>query len=293
MPFPVEPLPTDIEALRAIIAAQAAELAAAKAGLVTKTLEVEKLTAQLARLRRMQFDRSSEKITQAIEQLELALEELEAEAATDGLPDDPAALSPPPSTAKPKAGRRRLPAHLPRREVLHAPDSACPSCGGAMRKVGEDVTEVLDYTPARFAVIRHVRPALSCQCCETMAQAPMPSLPIKRGLPSAGLLAQVLIAKYCDHLPLYRQSVIYARDGVELERALLATRANSVCADGVRRSIASLRADWVGKAAALKATLAEAVGRHALAGSVLELPWKSGEPLALGYAAASKSHGLL
>lgn len=249
MPFPVETLPTDIEALRAIIAAQAAELAAAKAGLVTKTLEVEKLTVQLARLRRMQFGRSSEKITQAIEQLELALEELEAEAATDGLPDDPAAASPPPSTAKPKAGRRRLPAHLPRREVLHAPDSACPSCGGAMRKVGEDVTEVLDYTPARFAVIRHVRPALSCRCCETMAQAPMPSLPIERGLPSAGLLAQVLIAKYCDHLPLYRQSVIYARDGVDLERALLA--------------------DWVGKAAALMKPLAEAVGRHALAGPVL------------------------
>ncbi len=138
MPFPVETLPTDIEALRAIIAAQAVELAAAKAGLVTKTLDVEKLTVQLARLRRMQFGRSSEKIAQAIEQLELALEELEAEAATDGLPDDPAALSPPPSRAKPKAGRRRLPAHLPRREVLHAPDSACPSCGP--HRANEDET---------------------------------------------------------------------------------------------------------------------------------------------------------
>ena len=85
---------------------------------------------------------------------------------------------------------------------------------------------LLDYIPARFTVIRHVRPALSCRCCEGMVQAPMPTLPIERGLPSAGLLAPVLIAKYCDHLPLYRQSAIYAREGVDLERSLLASRAS-------------------------------------------------------------------
>ena len=265
MPATAEPLPTDIETLRAIIAAQAAELAAerrcreaseaelaaAKAGLLAKALEVEKLKIQLARLRRMQFGRSSEKIAREIDQLELALEDLETAAAAEGTPADsaePRASSP---ESRAQAGRRKLPEHLPRTEIVHAPFDACPSCGGALRQVGEDVREVLDYIPARFTVIRHIRPALSCRCCESMVQAPMPSLPIERGLPSAGLLAHVLIAKYCDHLPLYRQSAIYAREGVELERSLLA--------------------DWVGKAAALMAPLAEAIARHVLAGSVLHV----------------------
>lgn len=263
MPTAAEPLPTDIETLRAIIAAQAAELAAerrcreaseaelaaAKAGLVAKALEVEKLKVQLARLRRMQFGRSSEKIDREIDQLELALEDLEAGAAAEGMPTVSAQPRAPSPENRAQAGRRKLPEHLPRTEIVHAPHDACPSCGGALRQVGEDVREVLDYIPARFTVIRHIRPALSCRCCEGMVQAPMPSLPIERGLPSAGLLAHVLIAKYCDHLPLYRQSAIYAREGVELERSLLA--------------------DWVGKAAALMAPLAEAIARHVLAGSVL------------------------
>lgn len=230
-------MPTDIAALHAIIAQQAAdlaaerqaracqdsELAAAKAGLVVKALEVEKLKAQLARLRRMQFDRFSEKIDREIEQLELTLEELEATpeaqeaAAAAEIEADTAAASP--GAPQPRRRRRKLPEHLPRTDIVHEPAEACPDCGGALRRVGEDVTEVLDYIPGRFTVIRHVRPARSCRCCETMVQAPMPSLPIERGLPSAGLLAHVLIGKYCDHLPLYRQSLIYAREGVTLERA--------------------------------------------------------------------------
>jgi transposase len=242
-------LPDNIEELRAIIAVQATELAAAKAGLVARTLEVEKLKIQLARLRRLQFGSSSEKITREIEQLELALEDAEAGAAAEAPGCDPGAPVAAPAGGRAKAGRRRLPDHLPRTETVHAPGDACPSCGGALRSVGEDVTEVPDYVPGHFTVIRHIRPALSCRCCGGMVQAPMPSLPIERGLPSSGLLAQVLIAKYCDHLPLYRQSAIYAREGVELERALLA--------------------DWVGKAAALTQPLVDAIGRHVLAGPVL------------------------
>jgi transposase len=242
-------LPDSIEELRAIIAVQATELAAAKAGLVARTLEVEKLKIQLARLRRLQFGSSSEKITREIEQLELALEDAEAGAAAEAPGCDPGAPVAAPAGGRAKAGRRRLPDHLPRTETVHAPGDACPSCGGALRSVGEDVTEVPDYVPGHFTVIRHIRPALSCRCCGGMVQAPMPSLPIERGLPSSGLLAQVLIAKYCDHLPLYRQSAIYAREGVELERALLA--------------------DWVGKAAALTQPLVDAIGRHVLAGPVL------------------------
>ena len=200
---------------------------------MAKALEIEKLKLQIARLRRQQFGRSSEKIAREIEQFELRLEELEAEDAgqTRGAGcircDEAEPIIA--GSKSEKSGRQPLPAHLPRREIVHEPSCACPICGGAMRKVGEDVTEILDYVPGRFEVIRHVRPAFSCRHCESMAQAPMPSLPIERGRPGAGLLAHVLVGKYCDHLPLYRQSGIYAREGVDLDRATLA--------------------DWVGKAA--------------------------------------------
>ena len=102
-----------------------------------------------------------------------------------------------------------MPDSLPRDVVEHAAPCACPKCGGTLRALGEDVTEVLDYVPGSFRVTRHVRPKLSCRSCESIAQAPVPSLPIERGLAGPGLLAHVLVAKYCDHLPLYRQAEIY------------------------------------------------------------------------------------
>ena len=246
----------EVARLRALVAEQAAalkmaqaEAAAAKAGLVAKSLEIEKLKVQIARLRRMQFGRSSEKLGQEIEQLELRLEELEmAEALAVAMDAPGASLS-----SRPKPTRRPLPDHLPRVEVLHEPDGvsgpacACPSCGSlsAWRKVGEDVREVLEYVPGRFEVIRHVRPAFSCRACESMAQAPMPSLPVERGMAGPGLIAQVLIQKYCDHLPLYRQAEIFAREGVEIERSVMA--------------------GWVARAAELVAPLVEAVGAHVMA----------------------------
>ncbi len=266
MRFDLANLPNDIDTLHGIIATQAAdvaterearaaseaELSAAKAGLVAKTLEIEKLKLQIARLRRAQFGRSSEKIERTIDQLELMLEELEADTAVVAATLDapaPDSGESSPSTERKKSGRKPLPAHLPRREVVHEPSCTCPACGGEMRKVGEDVTEVLDYIPGHFEVIRHVRPAFSCRDCESMVQTPMPSLPIERGQPSAGLLAHVLVGKYCDHLPLYRQSGIYAREGVELDRATLA--------------------DWVGKAAWLVSPLIEAIAHHVMAAEKL------------------------
>lgn len=240
-------LPNDIEALRRLVTMQAAELAAARAGLAAKALEIEKLKVQIARLRRQRFGRSSEKLDREIAQLELVLEELEAENDNCDEPVVPAAASAP--EAKTKRGRARLPDHLPRNEVRHEGACACAACGGELRQVGEDVTEILDYVPGRFEVIRHVRPAFSCRRCETMTQAPMPWLPIERGRPGPGLLAHVLVGKYSDHLPLYRQSEIFARDGVELDRATLAF--------------------WVGKVAALVAPLVEAIGRHVMSAEKL------------------------
>lgn len=256
MRFDLDNLPRDIAALHSIIATQAAEgeareaeLAAAKAGLLAKALEIEKLELQIARLRRIQFGRSSEKIARTIEQLELALEELEAQTPIPAAAAGFAAPDAEPASAKKRCGRQPLPVHLPRHEVVHEPSCTCPACGGEMRKVGEDVTEILDYIPGRFEVIRHVRPAFSCRACEGMVQEPMPSLPIERSQPGAGLLAHILVGKYCDHLPLYRQSGIYAREGVDLDRSTLA--------------------DWVGKTAALVSPLIETVAQHVMAAEKL------------------------
>jgi transposase len=238
-------LPSDPDELRAFAAALQVEL-------YGKTLHIEKLKAQLAVLRRARFGRSSEKLDGQVEQLELTIGDLEEGEAEGEARASAAAKSAPMSPAKPRenSGRKPLPAHLPRETVTHPAACACPSCGGTrLTRIGTDVTEVLEYVPSHFKVIRHERPKLACRACETISEPPLPSLPIERGRPGPGLLAQVLIAKYCDHLPLYRQSAIYARSGVELERSTLA--------------------DWVGRAAFLLQPLAEAITRHARAGSVL------------------------
>ncbi len=175
----------------------------------------------------MQFGRRSEHLDGTIEQLELALEELECGRAEQGDGNElavgdelatPPAVSEDLAPAKPK--RKPLPAHLPRDSVEHLPsECCCPDCGGALKKLGEDVSEVLEYVPASFRVIRHVRPKLACATCDRIVQAAAPSRPIAKGLAGPGLLAHVLVAKYCDHLPLYRQSGRYAREGVELDRS--------------------------------------------------------------------------
>jgi transposase len=230
---------------------QTAELTAARAGLREQVLCNEQLKARLARLLRERFGASSEKLRGAIEQLELTLEELETQLAETAPvePEPPRTPEPPPpGEAKParrKPVRKPLPDSLPREIVEHAPPCACPNCGGTLRPLGEDVTEVLEYVPGSFKVIRHVRQKVSCRACETIAQAPAPSLPIQRGLADAGLLAHVLTAKFCDHLPLYRQSEIFARQGIDLDRSTLA--------------------DWVGQTAALVRPLVDAVSAHVMA----------------------------
>lgn len=239
-------LPDDIDELKR-------RVLAAEAGLVVKTLEAEKLKLELARLKRLAFGQSSERIEREIEQLELRLEEIETSAADAApamaaMPDEPASDTASATDAKP---RRQLPEHLTRVTETHEPAScACPRCGSErMRKVGEDITEVLEYVPSRFEVVRHVRPAYSCAKCEAMAQAPMPAMPIPRAIAGASVMAHVVVSKYVDHLPLYRQAEIYARDGLDLDRGLLA--------------------DWVGKAAWLLRPLADRIGAHVMAGSLI------------------------
>ena len=238
-------LPNDIDVLKALLLAQQHIVAGLTEQLNTRSVEIEHLKLQIAKLRRMQFGRKSEKLDHQIEQLELQLEDLQADE-SEAAREMPAADQAP----RKKSVRRPLPDHLPRDEKMYPPPGeACPACGGGLRPLGEDVAEQLEWIPGSFRVIRHVRPKLSCKCCDTIVQAPAPSRPIARGLAGPGLLAHVLVAKFADHLPLYRQSVIYAREGVELERALLA--------------------NWVGAASALLRPLVDAIRRHVLAATKL------------------------
>ncbi len=238
----VTDLPNDVESLKRLVIDSRAALDSVSSVLRHRELEIEKLKFQLARLKRLKFGRSSEGLDREIAQLELTLGTLETEASFESsrTPSAPLIVS--------KPVRRPLPAHLPRETVAHPPllqaAGTCPDCGGAMRLLGEDISEVLEYVPARFKVIRHVRPKLSCRCCEKIVQADAPSRPIARGLAGPGLLAHVLVSKYCDHLPLYRQSQIYAREGVDLDRSTLA--------------------DWVGSAARLMQPLVEAIHHHVM-----------------------------
>ncbi len=196
---------------------------ALKAIVLSQQTEIENLKLLVFKLKRMHFGQRSEKLNADIEQLELQLEDLEAnQAAAEPLPPQPPTAAIREKTAR-KPARRPLPAELPREtETLAPKQDACPDCGGKLRELGEDVSETLEYVPAHFKVIRTVRPKRSCACCSRIVQEPAPHRPIERGLAGPGLLAHVLVSKYADHLPLYRQSEIYAREGVELDRSTLA-----------------------------------------------------------------------
>ncbi len=246
----------DHEALKALIfiqhgqlLSQTEELLSKNAQLQSRDNEIEHLKLLIAKLRRMQFGRKSEKLDRQIEQLELRLDELETARAEKTAPLQlPVAVASVTNAAKPT--RRPLPEHLPREVKKYPPkQKACPDCGGELKSLGEDISEILEYVPAHFKVIQQVRPKLACACCERIVQAEAPSRPIERGIAGPGLLAHVLVSKYSDHLPLYRQSEIYAREGVELERSTLA--------------------DWVGGTSALLAPLVEALRRHVMSATKL------------------------
>jgi transposase len=207
----------------------------------SQAFRIAKLEHELAGHRRHRFGSRSE----TMDQLELQLEEEEIESAKDEPPSSPET----PAEPKTKPRRKPLPEDLPRNEQVLSPGDSCGACGGALKTLGEDVTEELEYVPGRFVVNRFVRPRMACACCEKIVQAPLPSRPIERGRPGPGLLAHVLVNKYADHLPLYRQSQIFDREGIDLDRSTLA--------------------GWVGKSAALLEPLADAIGRHVLKGQAI------------------------
>jgi len=216
-------LPDDVDGLRALVLEQAHELDILKAF----RAENERLQAIIDALMRHRFGRKSEQLD--ADQFELALEEVEAALSQAELARNKASKAP--SERPRKTNRGALPAHLERIEqVVDVEDKTCPCCSGTLHQIGEDVAERLDVVPTTFRVLVTRRPRYGCRSCESaVVQAPAPSRIVEGGIPTEALIAQVLVSKYADHLPLYRQAQIYARQGIKLDRSTLA--------------------DWVGRAA--------------------------------------------
>jgi len=238
-PEPAEaaPLPDDVATLTALLLAERAS-AARLAG------HNEQLRAIVKELQRALFGRRSEKAVPP-DQLQLALEDIEQALAEAEVQEEKTDATLQASRSKQRrVNRGALPKHLPREEVVIEPaEQICPCCGGALHRIGEDVAERLDVIPAQFKVIVTRRPKYGCRACESaVVQAAAPARLIEGGLPTEALVAQVLVGKYADHLPLYRQSQILARQRIELDRSTLA--------------------DWVGRAAAELRPLHERLFEH-------------------------------
>jgi transposase len=233
-------LEAELDAHRQTMSEQAEELD-------SRRERIEHLKLMVEKFRHMIFGKKSEKLVLKLEQMEFELEEDETtQAETEAIAERVS----PRKEQKPRSERKPLPEHLKREEVMHRPErDCCPDCGGDLRHFGDDISEQLEYVPESFKVIRHVRPKFTCTGCDRVVEAPAPSRPIERGLAGPSLLAHVIVSKYADHLPLFRQSEIYARQGVELPRSTMA--------------------GWVGAASDLLSPLVDAIQKHVLAGRKL------------------------
>ncbi len=233
-------LEAELDAHRQTMSEQAEELD-------SRRERIEHLKLMVEKFRHMIFGKKSEKLVLKLEQMEFDLEEDETtQAETEAIAERVS----PRKEQKPRSERKPLPEHLKREEVMHRPErDCCPDCGGGLRHFGDDISEQLEYVPESFKVIRHVRPKFTCTGCDRVVEAPAPSRPIERGLAGPSLLAHVIVSKYADHLPLFRQSEIYARQGVELPRSTMA--------------------GWVGAASDLLSPLVDAIQKHVLAGRKL------------------------
>lgn len=270
----LDSLPRDPDVLRSIIARQAgalaeretqlaehqaqlaaarAEVEAAKANVLAHEALIAALRLSIERLKRQRFGRSSEKIEREIAQLELALEDLSVSVAAEVPEDDtPEAngsedQAPMPAAKRPRRrrGRMTLSENLDRERIVLDPGNRCPECGGPLRLVGEDVSEILEFIAAKLKVVETARQKKSCRMCETMVQPPAPTRPIPRGLAGPGLLAHILVAKYDDHLPLYRQGEIFARHGADIPRSTLIDWCGQAIA-GLRPLVERIRAEVMG-----------------------------------------------
>lgn len=209
-----------------------------------KQATIDKLTHENAYLKRLKFAAQSERFS--ADQRSLLEETLDAD--LQAVSDEIAQLSSndvPPATAKVQPKRQPLPANLPRTDIHHEPDSTTcktPSCGCQLKRIGEDVAEKLDYVPGVFSVERHIRGKWACAQCETLIQAPVDAHIIDKGIPTTGLLAQVLVAKFADHLPLYRQEAIFGRAGLAIPRSTLGSWVGS-CGVQLQPLVDALKAD--------------------------------------------------
>ncbi len=252
---PISPdpaLPADVTALQSLVRSERAARALAEARAASAEAMVAYLKLMIAKLKREHFGPSSERQRRLLDQLELQLEEIEADATQDAVAAEAAASRSGATTAvqgflRRKPVRKPLPADLPRERIVVPGPSACACCGGTLTKFGEDVTETLEVVPRRWKVVQHVREKFSCRACETIAQAPAPFHVIPRGRAGPGLLAMITHAKYCEHQPLNRQSDSYALEGIDLDVSTLA--------------------DWVGAVTGVLMPLFELLRRHVLAGA--------------------------
>ena len=240
-------LPDDIDALKAALLAEREARRQAEARVSGAEAMVAHLKLLIAKLRREQYGHSSERSRQVLDQLELQLEELEADAAEAETAGEVRTAE---AVAVQGFVRRRpvrgpLPAHLPRERVVIPAPSACLCCGGRLAKLGEDVTETLEVVPRQWKVIQTAREKFTCRSCERISQPPAPFHPITRGRAGPSLLAMVLYAKFGQHQPLNRRSAVYAREGVALDVSTLA--------------------DWVGACAATLEPLVALIRRHVFA----------------------------
>ena len=231
---PPETLPDDIAALQTALLAERAARQQAEARASGAEAMVAHLKLLIAKMKRERFGQSAERSRKLLDQLELQLEELEANAAEDGLAASTA--TPQPTTgrgvSRRKPVRAPLPSHLPRERVVVPAPPCCPGCGGRLVKLGEDITETLEVVPRQWKVIQTVREKFTCRSCEKITQPPAPFHVIARARAGASLLAMILYAKFGEHQPLNRQSESFAREGIELDVSTLA--------DGVGACTASL-----------------------------------------------------
>jgi len=234
-------LPDDINLLRAMVVQLQQQMA-------KRDLEIEQLKAQINKLKRMQFGRKSEKIDKQIARLETELDELTGKRGVADIRDaGKEETGKSGATRQPRAPREALPEHLPLEEQVLEPEATCSKCGDQMQPLGEDISEQLGRITAAFKIIRTIRRKKVCPCCGHISQPAAPATPIQRGIAHASLLADIVVSKYADHQPLYRQSEMAARDKVTLDEASMGR--------------------WVGQCEALCDPLTEALRRYTMNGN--------------------------